>query len=71
MTRNVGNVDQIVRIVVGLALIAFALGWIFPGTGLNWLGWIGIVPLATAAVSSCPAYSIFGVSTCEKPSPEA
>lgn len=69
MTRNVGNLDRIVRIVAGLALIAFALGWIFPGTGLNWLGWIGIVPLATAALGNCPAYSILGVSTCERATP--
>lgn len=66
MSRNVGNLDRIVRIAVGLALIAFALGWILPGTGYNWLGWIGIVPLATGALGTCPAYSILGVSTCER-----
>jgi hypothetical protein len=53
-----------VRIVVGLALIAFALGYLAPGTGYNWLGWIGVVPLLTAAVGSCPLYSALGLSTC-------
>ena len=53
--NNVGVVDRVVRIVLGLALIAFALGYLAPGTGYNWLGWIGIVPLLTAAVGSCPS----------------
>ncbi|MCG6121349.1 MAG: DUF2892 domain-containing protein [Microvirga sp.] len=66
MTHNVGTLDRIVRIVIGLALIAFALGWILPGTSWNWVGWIGIVPLATAAFGTCPAYSILGVSSCER-----
>jgi hypothetical protein len=61
---NVGVVDRAVRIVVGLALIAFALGYLAPGTGYNWLGWIGVVPLLTAAVGSCPLYSALGLSTC-------
>ena len=61
---NVGLVDRIVRIVGGLALIAFALGYLAPGTGYNWLGWIGVVPLLTAAVGSCPLYSVLGLSTC-------
>jgi hypothetical protein len=61
---NVGVVDRAVRIVIGLALIAFALGYLAPGTGYNWLGWIGVVPLLTAAVGSCPLYSALGLSTC-------
>jgi hypothetical protein len=61
---NVGGLDRGVRVILGLALIAFALGFVAPGTGYNWLGWIGIVPLATGAVGSCPLYSLFGASTC-------
>jgi hypothetical protein len=64
MTRNIGTIDRILRIVGGLLLIAFALGFIFPDTGYNWLGWIGVVPLATAAMGTCPAYSILGISSC-------
>jgi len=52
MTRNVGTIDRAIRIVLGLILIAFALGWIFPGTGFNWIGWLGVVLIATALVSS-------------------
>jgi hypothetical protein len=63
MTVNVGSVDRIVRIVVGLALIAFAIPIGFPQTGWNWLGWIGVVPILTAVVGNCPGYSLIGFST--------
>ncbi len=63
MKTNVGMVDRIVRAVLGIALIAFALGFIAPGASYHWIGWIGIVPLATAAVGSCPLYSLLGMST--------
>jgi hypothetical protein len=63
MSVNVGMVDRIARIAIGLALIAFALGYIAPGTDWNWLGWIGVVAIATALIGNCPAYSVFGVST--------
>jgi membrane-associated protease RseP (regulator of RpoE activity) len=66
MTRNVGTIDRAIRIVLGLILIAFALGWIFPATGFNWIGWLGLVLIATALVSSCPAYSLLGTSTRER-----
>lgn len=63
MTQNMGTIDRLVRIVVGVALIAFALGYIVPGTGWNWLGWIGVLPILTALVGNCPAYSVIGCST--------
>lgn len=61
---NVGLPDRIARIVVGALLIAYALPIGFPQTGWNWVGWIGVVPLLTAAFGICPAYSLFGVTTC-------
>ena len=64
MTTNVGTYDRIARVLFGLALLAFALGYIMPGSGLNWLGWIGVVPILTAVFGTCPAYSILGLSTC-------
>ena len=63
MTRNVGTVDRIIRIIIGLALLAYALKLGFPDTGWNWVGWIGIVPILTAIIRVCPAYSILGVNT--------
>jgi hypothetical protein len=64
MTANVGTIDRVIRIVIGVLLIAFALGLGFPDTGWNWLGWIGVVPILTAIFGYCPAYSIVGLSTC-------
>jgi hypothetical protein len=61
---NVGSVDRIVRVVVGLVLIAYAVPIGFHQTGWNWTGWIGVVPLLTAIFGYCPAYSLFGISTC-------
>jgi hypothetical protein len=63
MTVNMGTVDRALRILVGLALIAFAVPIGFPHTGWNWIGWIGVVVLVTAVVGNCPAYSVFGFST--------
>jgi Protein of unknown function (DUF2892) len=59
MKTNVGSIDRIVRVVIGLLLITLAA----MGTIGVW-GWIGIVPLATAAFSTCPLYSVLGFSTC-------
>lgn len=62
MERNVGSVDKILRIVVGVGLIAL----VFVGPKTPW-GWIGIVPLLTAAMSWCPLYTVIGVRTCAAP----
>ena len=62
MKANVGGIDRILRIVVGLALIAATL----TGTIGAW-GWIGVVPLATGLFRICPAYFLFGKSTCKAP----
>jgi fatty acid desaturase len=59
MQTNVGNIDRIVRAVIGLALIA--LTW--AGTIGVW-GWIGVVPLLTAALGFCPLYTMLGFSSC-------
>ena len=56
---NVGTIDRVLRIVVGLGL----LGLVFLGPKTNW-GWIGVVPLLTALVGYCPAYSLLGIRTC-------
>ncbi len=59
MTANVGGIDRVLRIVAGLVLISL----VFFGPKTPW-GWIGVVPLLTALIGYCPAYSIFGLSTC-------
>lgn len=59
---NVGGIDRILRIVVGLALLAGF--FLHVDAGFRWLYLIGIVPLATGLMSTCPLYSLFGLSTC-------
>lgn len=61
MTQNVGNIDRMLRIVVGL----FLLSLVFLGPK-TWWGLVGLVPLATGLMRNCPAYSLIGVNTCEK-----
>jgi hypothetical protein len=63
MSVNVGTIDRVLRVVIGLALIAFAIPLGFPQTGWNWLGWIGVMPLITAFIGNCPAYSVLSFST--------
>ncbi|OWU83883.1 hypothetical protein ATO6_15815 [Oceanicola sp. 22II-s10i] len=61
-SKNVGGLDRILRIVVGLALIAgFFLN---TEASLRWVYLIGIIPLVTGLVGTCPIYSLFGFSTC-------
>ena len=60
MNKNVGGIDRIVRIVVGLALIALAVT-----NTIGLWGYIGVVPLATGLIGWCPAYLPFGIKTCK------
>ena len=66
MTKNIGMIDRVLRIVIGIILIAFALKIGFGNTGWNWIGWIGVIPIVTALVGSCPLYSLVGVNTCTR-----
>ena len=60
MECNVGFVDQVLRVVLGLAVISL----VFIGPQTPW-GWLGLIPLATAFAGWCPAYGVLGLSTCE------
>lgn len=57
--RNEGTADRVLRVVVGLALVSL----VFAGPQTAW-GWVGLVPLVTGLVGSCPLYSILGINTC-------
>lgn len=59
--KNVGNFDRLVRICIGVVLIAM----VFVGPKTPW-GWIGLVLLFTGLVRWCPAYLPFGINTCRK-----
>ena len=60
MTKNVGSIDKLTRIVLGIAIIV--IGVIYNSL----LGAIGLVPIITALIGWCPLYPILGISTCEK-----
>ncbi|WP_415182576.1 DUF2892 domain-containing protein [Phaeovulum sp.] len=59
---NVGGIDRILRIVVGLALIAGF--FVYPQASYRWLFLIGILPLLTGLMGSCLMYSVLGFNTC-------
>jgi hypothetical protein len=61
MQKNVGSVDKVVRIIVGLALLSLL---VLRNDSSRWLGLIGVVPLLTVALSWCPLYTLLGIKTC-------
>ena len=58
MNKNIGKVDKIFRIVLGLVLISL----VFVGPQTAW-GWLGLIPLATALINFCPLYPLVGINT--------
>jgi hypothetical protein len=60
MKCNVGGVDRMLRVVVGIGLLSL----VFVGPQTAW-GWIGAVPLLTGLLGFCPAYLPFGIKTCK------
>lgn len=60
MQANVGNIDRVVRLILGVILISF----VFVGPQTMW-GWIGVILIATALVRWCPLYRALGLSTCK------
>ena len=61
--KNVGSIDRVLRIVIGLVLIAL----VFVGPQTPW-GWIGLILIGTAAVSWCPIYRLFNIGTARESS---
>lgn len=61
MKANIGGIDKVLRIVVGLALLSII--FLVEGPG-RWWGLVGIVPLGTGLINFCPLYAIFGFNTC-------
>ena len=64
MKFNVGGIDRILRIAIGLVLIGLAA----TGT-VGWWGWLGVVPLATGLFRFCPADGLLGMNTCPMKKP--
>ncbi len=61
MRVNVGTIDAVLRILIGLALLSAVL--VVPGPE-RWFGLVGLVPLLTATVRVCPLYLMLGINTC-------
>ena len=61
MTTNVGGIDRVLRIVVGIAVLA--LFFVLEGNARYW-ALVGLVPLFTGLFRTCPLYSVIGVNTC-------
>ena len=59
MKTNVGGIDRILRITLGLALILAAAT-----ATVGWWGWLGVVPLLTGLSGWCPPYTLLGLNTC-------
>ncbi|MDZ7265216.1 MAG: DUF2892 domain-containing protein [candidate division KSB1 bacterium] len=59
MKKNVGSIDRVIRVILGLAIIGLGIGF------KSWLGLIGQVPMLTAIIGWCPLYRPFGISTCK------
>ncbi|HPG24960.1 MAG TPA: DUF2892 domain-containing protein [Myxococcota bacterium] len=59
LPRNEGTVDRVLRVVAGIGVLSLA----FVGPQTPW-GYLGLVPLVTGLVGSCPLYTILGLRTC-------
>jgi len=60
MKCNVGTIDKVIRIILGIVLISL----VFVGPQTPW-GWIGLIPLVTGLVGFCPLYALLGLNTCQ------
>lgn len=66
LVRNEGTLDRVIRVVVGIGLLGIALS----GPKTPW-GFLGIVPLLTGLLGTCPLYTAFGLRTCPLRKPAA
>jgi hypothetical protein len=66
LPRNEHRIDRILRVALGVVLLLL----VFLGPKTAW-GWLGLVPLITGLVGTCPIYTLFGVSTCRAPQSDA
>ena len=57
--RNEAKIERVIRVVAGVGLLSL----VFVGPQTPW-GWIGVVPIVTGLIGSCPLYTLLGISTC-------
>lgn len=65
MTKNMGNADRIIRVIVGIGLLiaAFSSGWSTLWTVVA--AFVGLAMLGTAVIGHCPPYALLGIKTCK------
>lgn len=63
--RNVGTIDRVARVVLGLAMLGSPLAWYGLDYISNW-GFLGLIPLLTGLFGVCPLYRLLGISTCKR-----
>ncbi|MBA3010784.1 MAG: DUF2892 domain-containing protein [Proteobacteria bacterium] len=61
MKQNIHNIERIIRVLLGIMILAL----IFVGPK-SWWGLIGILPILTGLSGWCPPYQLLGISTCKK-----
>ena len=61
MKQNIHNIERVVRVVIGAAIVSL----VFIGPQSPW-GWLGVIPLATGIIGCCPPNALLGISTCKK-----
>lgn len=59
LAKNVGTIDRVARALLGVVILAVA----FTGPKSAW-GYLGFIPLLTAAFGTCPLYSVLGINSC-------
>lgn len=59
LPKNEHTIERVLRVVVGLGIVSL----VFVGPQTPW-GWLGLIPVVTGLVGSCPIYTVLGVSTC-------
>ena len=62
MSKNMGTADRVIRVIIGLVLIA--MYFMYPTAGYRWAFLLGIIPLATGLIGWCGLYSLLGIRTC-------
>jgi len=60
LPTNENPIERIVRVALGIGVLSIA----FVGPATPW-GWLGLLPLATGLLGSCPLYTVLGFSTCK------
>lgn len=61
MSSNVGTIDRVIRVLLGLGLLSMT--FMLQGS-VRWIGLVGVVLLLTAAFGICPLYTVLGIKTC-------